>query len=233
MKQQHNMDLMYNNQTDYKLLSIISMVSVTLLIVAMVFTYRPIEFFCFLTPGGVIPFAATYVIAGGIVTEIYGYNNGRRLIFGNFICIFIFNITIFLILKIPSLSHAVYNNAYQMIFNNSITTMLLYSFGFLFGDLINAFCISKWGILTKGKYFITRLIGSSSIGQIFFSIVVIPILYNSSSAGTFFRQFTTTILAKIIIIILLSYPARLLKKIIVHIEKIENSKIIFNPFLKE
>jgi uncharacterized PurR-regulated membrane protein YhhQ (DUF165 family) len=183
---------MTNENKEYKLLSIISMISVTLLIVAMIFTYRSIEFFGFLTPGGVIPFAATYVIAGGIVAEVYGYKNAKKLILGNFACIFVFNITNLCILKIPSASPLTYDNAYHLIFNNSLLTMLLYSLGFLCGDLVNAFCISKWGFLTKGKYFITRLIGACSIGQIFFSIIVLPILYRSSSSSTFFRQFFTT-----------------------------------------
>lgn len=207
------------------------MISVSLLIVAMILTYRPIEMGMFLTPGGVIPFSSTYVIAG-IVSEVYSFRNAKRLIIGNFICIFVFNITMTLMLKIPTPNIA-NNEFYTAIFNNSLYTMLMYSFGFLLGDLINAFCISKWSILTNGKYFITRLIGASVIGQIFFSIVVIPMLYaTNSDLHIFFRQFTTTILAKVLIIIILSYPGKIVKKLLIRAENINKSeqRIIFNPF---
>lgn len=85
----------------------------------------------------------------------------------------------------------------------------------------------------KGKYFIYRLIGSSIIGQIAFSIIVIPMLYSSQSNGSImFRQFTTTILAKMLMIIILSYPSLIFKKILKHVEikKPEETEILFNPF---
>jgi uncharacterized integral membrane protein (TIGR00697 family) len=217
----------------YKFLSCISMISVTLLITAMIFTYRSIEIGPFLTPGGIIPFATTYVIAA-MVCEVYGYNNAKKLIFGNFACIFIFNITIVLLLKLPSPTKSVYDSAYELIFNKSIYTMIMYSVGFLVGDLVNAFCISKWNILTKGKHFISRLIGASAIGQIFFSIIVIPMLYGSdSNSSIFLRQFVTTVLAKILIIVILSYPIKIIKRILMKVENINpnEQRTIFNPFL--
>lgn len=222
------------NNSECNYLPILSMVSVSLLIAAMIFTYRMIEVGPFLTPGGVIPFAATYVMAG-VIAEIYGYANAKKIIWGNFLCIFIFNITINYLLKIPTPSYSVNNASYNIIFNHSLYIMIMYSIGFLVGDRINAFCISKWRILTKGKYFIIRLFGSSIIGQISFSIVVIPMLYGAEfDAFTFIRQFTTTILAKMIVIAFLSYPSFILVKFLKRVEKINlnESQVIFNPFSK-
>src|SRR3990167_11210507 len=94
-------NILINKNYGHKYLSILSMVSITFLIAAMIFTYRIIEIGPFLTPGGVIPFAVTYLIAG-IITEIYGYENARKIIFGNFLCIFVFNLSVWFLLKLPT-----------------------------------------------------------------------------------------------------------------------------------
>lgn len=221
-----------NNGYESKYLSIISMISVCFLIIAMIFTYRIIEFGPFLTPGGVIPFAITYIIAG-IITEVYGYKNARKIIYGNFICIFIFNITVNLILKFPVPLDSAHTESFSFVFDHALFLMFVYSAGFLFGDLANVFFVSKWKILLKGRYFFIRLIGASIIGQLSFSLIVIPSLYiNELSPERLFRQFFTTIAAKLLVILVFSYPSSILVRILKRTEGINliEPRVLFNPF---
>lgn len=227
----NNRNIIINKNYENKFFPVLSMISITLLISAMIFTYRIIEIGPFLTPGGVIPFALTYLIAG-IITETYGYENARKMIFGNFICIFIFNFTVSLLLKLP-ISGASDYAYYNKIFDNALYIMLIYSLGFFFGDLINAFFISKWSRLLKGRFFFFRLIGASLIGQITFSTIVIPALYITQlPPNRLFQQFLTTITSKLLIIIIFSYPSIFITKILKRIEQIdpEEPKVAFNPF---
>ncbi|MFC3908547.1 queuosine precursor transporter [Legionella dresdenensis] len=226
-----NLLISVKRNEEYKYLSVTSMISVTFLICAMVFTYRIIEFGPFLTPGGVIPFAATYLVAA-LITEVYGYKHARKIIFGNFVCIFIFNITVSFLLKLPTPSGINYS-AYNQIFNSALYVMIIYSIGFFFGDYINAFCIAKWRNFLKGKYFFIRLIGASIIGQCSFSIIVIPALYlHTLSPNRLIQQFCTTILAKLLVILILSFPFSVIAKLLMRYENIdsESPKVIFNPF---
>lgn len=233
MKTKNTLITINDADPGYKYLSIISMISVTFLIAAMIFTYHIIEVGPFLTPGGVIPFAITYIMAG-IITEVYSYKNAKRIIYGNFICIFIFNITINLLLKLPIPPDTLIDHSYEAVFDHALLVMGVYSAGFLFGDLINAFFMSKWKALLKGKYFFIRLIGASIIGQISFSMIVIPSLYiNQLSPERLFQQFLTTIAAKIIVIVFLSYPSFIIVKILRKLEEIPSGKpkVMFNPFV--
>ena len=145
-------EIQLNHTINIEYLPIISMISVSFLIIAMIFTYRIIELGPFLTPGGVIPFAITYIIAG-IITEAYGYKNARKIIYGNFICNFVFNITVNFLLKFPVPIGAQNTQSFIVIFDHALFVMCIYSIGFLFGDLANVFFVSKWRGLLKGKYF--------------------------------------------------------------------------------
>lgn len=228
----NDIQISINNTVGSKYLPIISMISISFLITAMIFTYHIIEFGPFLTPGGVIPFAITYIIAA-IVTETYGYRQAKIIIFGNFICIFVFNITVHLLLKFHSPLDASHNEAFSLVFNQALFVMCVYSAGFLFGDLVNAFFVSKWRVLLKGRYFFIRLIGASIIGQISFSTIVIPSLYiGTVEPEMLIRQFITTIAAKILVIIGLSYPSAISVQILRRLEKLTDNlpTVLFNPF---
>lgn len=225
-------NIVINKNYGHKYLSILSMISITFLITAMIFTYRIIEIGPFLTPGGVVPFAITYLIAG-MITEIYGYENARRVIFGNFFCIFIFNLSVFFLLKLPTPSGSNYQS-YSSIFDKSLYIMLIYSSGFFFGDLVNALCISKWHRLLKGRYFFVRLTGASVTGQFIFSIIVIPSLYFTTlPLNKLFQQFYMTIVAKLLVILLFSYPGSIITRVLSILEGVSINNVpvvVFNPF---
>lgn len=206
---------------DFKYLIIISMISVSLLNIAMLFTYRLIEIGPFLVPGGVIVFPLTYVFAD-IVAEVYGYKNARLLIWGNFICILVFNITARALLHLPASSYVPYDGSYHLMFEHSLLIVFGYSMGFACGDFLNAYAISKLGAYWSGRYFVFRSIASSVVGQIVFSVIVSLLIYSSQLEGlALARQFLSTIFMKIIIITIFAYPSYILVLIIRRMEKLD------------
>lgn len=100
----NSIQISINKTGGCRYLPIIAMISISFLITAMIFTYHIIEFGPFLTPEGVVPFAITYIIAA-IVTETYGYKQAKIIIFGNFICIFVFNMIGARVVEPMSLGH--------------------------------------------------------------------------------------------------------------------------------
>lgn len=206
---------------NFKYLMIISMVSVSLLNIAMLFTYRLIEIGPLLMPGGVLIFPLTYIFAD-IITEVYGYKNAKILIWGNFICILVFNLTAKMLLYLPVSSYVAYENSYHLIFRHSLAIVLGYSIGFACGDFFNAYAVSKLGIFLRGKYFVGRSIVSSAVGQIIFSVIVSSLIYSSQlSSFLLFKQFLSTIAVKILIIMLFAYPSALIVFILREIEEID------------
>jgi len=205
------------------------MLSVSFLCLAMILTYRVISFGFFLAPGGVLVFPLTYIFAD-IVAETYGYRNAKLLILGNYFCIVAFNIVGYLLIQLPVPPNVLYEEIFDYLFAHAFTVTFAYGLGFLFGDLINAYVISKWQTLVKGKYFVMRSVGSSIIGLIIFNVVASITIYSSQlSLGQLARQFLTTITIKAVVIILLAYPAYLVVILLRKSEKLQPYDITQEP----
>lgn len=217
---------------NFKYLTRISMISISILTAAMAFTYHIIKLGNFLAPGGVIAFSITYVLAA-IVAEVYGYKNARNFVFSNFICIAVFNLTTTFLLHLPVPQGENYHSAYNVVFGHSFLIMFVYCSGFFVGDLVNTFAISKLKFLTNGRYFIARIIGSSSIGHIVFSIIAIPLLYaKTSDVSAVLYQFFTTVLIKVCIISILAFPSKIIVSFLKRNENVKQyeQEVFYNPF---
>jgi uncharacterized PurR-regulated membrane protein YhhQ (DUF165 family) len=69
--------------TQYKYLTFMAMLSITMMIISMMFTYRVIQLGPFMAPGGVFIFALTYTVAD-IITEVYGLRMVTQVILSTF-----------------------------------------------------------------------------------------------------------------------------------------------------
>jgi uncharacterized integral membrane protein (TIGR00697 family) len=196
------------------------MIAITMMIIAMLFTYRIIKVGPFMTPGAVFIFAMTYTVAD-IITEIYGFNLAKQVIWSTFFCIIFFNLTCFFLIRLPVPSGSNYEQAYNLIFSHGISLMLGFAISFVLSDLINAFAINHWRALLKGKYFWLRSIGSSAVGETLFGIIAAALMYSHyMSFGVFVRVIASTWCFKIITSILMAYPATVVVELLKKAENI-------------
>lgn len=148
----------------------------TCLLTANIIAVKIISLFGLFVPAGIIIFPLSYIL-GDVLTEVYGYENTKTIIWLGFLANLLMVIAIFIAQNLPSAPF--WNN--QSSFNNILgytPRLLLASFtAFLVGSFANSFVMSKMKILTKGRMLWTRTIGSTIIGEGLDSLIFISIAF--------------------------------------------------------
>ena len=90
--------MLKNSNIQFKYLPTFAMVLVAIKLGAMLFVGRNILFGSLLMPGGIIPFCITFLILD-VVTNNYGLDNAKKLIFSLIFCEATFSLIIFLTLQ--------------------------------------------------------------------------------------------------------------------------------------
>ena len=217
---------------DYKFYSIICMLSITFIIIAMSLTYRISELGNFLIPGGLFIFVMSYSIAD-IVAEVYGFRLAKQMIYGNVLCIMIYNFCTSILIKLPVPADASYKNAYDIVYGHGFRLGLGFYISFLVSDYVNSFFMSKWKVKLEGKSVWIRSVGSSIIGETMFSILATSIMYiNIMSNGMVLKQIITTWVIKIILAIVAAYPVVFISNLLKKKEGVDvyDYDIKFSPF---
>lgn len=188
---------------------------------------------------GVIPisilFTGTYFVLLDVITEVYGYYEGKKALYTGLAAYTIFVFTMEFVLNInsqlpPQLSHNIANNdAYELIFNNIYVTWFSVMFCTLVFDIFNIRLLSKWKFLLKGKYFILRSIGSSAFAIILFSLITNLFAFHQQILAGDMKFYLdiniVSITAKIASLIIFSVPAMLLAQ---YLKKSEQLNITYN-----
>jgi uncharacterized integral membrane protein (TIGR00697 family) len=131
-----------------------------------VMMYRLVEIGPFSITAGafLMPF---YYFLGDLIAEVYGFHVARRMIVAVLVCCIIFSIIITLLNQLPVPSNWAYGQDYNIVLGHLIrSTILGIGVAVLIGSYVNAYVISKLKVLTKGRVFIIRCIGSSAIGEL-------------------------------------------------------------------
>jgi uncharacterized integral membrane protein (TIGR00697 family) len=127
-------------------------------------------------PSVLILFPMTYII-DDIITEIYGYNISRKLIwFGllvNILTVCIINVVSIL----PSSNLWKFQGSFENIFSSSTRIFIASSLGYLVGEFLNSFILAKLKILTNGKHLWFRAIFSSLFGVTIDSVLFCTISF--------------------------------------------------------
>lgn len=222
-------------QSQYKALTFLSMIYITLVLAADVLIYKivhlgPIT----LTVGSLItPF---WFVMTDIVAEVYGYQIARRLIWSGIACGLLFTVICVTLINLPSPETWPYQPAYDQVLGKLTRVFIGSVAGVIIGAFTNTYLITKWKILIHGKYFWLRSIGSSVTGQLAFTLITL--LCDLFGLLTF-HQITQLIMISFTIKLILTPLFVLPSSIIVYyLKKLENIDIYdyktnFNPFKLE
>lgn len=136
----------------------------TCLIAANVIAVKIISFGFLILPAGVIVFPLSYIL-GDVITEVYGFQSMRRVIWLGFLCNLIFVVFVWLGQKLPPAPFWGWQEAYETILG-FIPRLLFASFcGYLVGSFSNSFILARMKVLTQGRFLWARTIGSTIIGE--------------------------------------------------------------------
>lgn len=151
-------------------------VFVTCLITSNIIAVKLINVFGFVLTAGIVIFPISY-ICGDVLTEVYGYQQARRVIWLGFLCNLIAIGTIWITQLLPPASFWDGQDAYTRILGYTPRLLLASFLAYLVGEFANSFVLAKLKIATRGRFLWTRTIGSTLVGQGLDSLVFVTLAF--------------------------------------------------------
>jgi uncharacterized integral membrane protein (TIGR00697 family) len=149
---------------------------ITCLISANITAVKLIDVFGLVMPAGIVIFPISY-ICGDVLTEVYGYQQARRVIWLGFLCNLIAVLVIGLGQRLPGAAFWDGQAAYERILGYTPRLLLASFCAYLVGEFANAAIMAKLKIATQGRWLWLRTIGSTLIGQGLDSLIFITLAF--------------------------------------------------------
>ncbi len=143
---------------------ILAALFVTCLITANIIAVKLISLGPFILPAAIFVFPFSYIF-GDVLTEVYGYRWARRVIWLGFLCNLIFVFFAWIGQILPPASSWGAQQAYERILGYAPRLLVASFLGYLAGEFVNSFVLSKMKILTRGRWLWSRTISSTILGQ--------------------------------------------------------------------
>jgi uncharacterized integral membrane protein (TIGR00697 family) len=146
--------------------------------------------------GGTLLFPLAYVF-GDVLTEVYGFRAGRRVIWTGFCALALASLIYFLLRILPadaSWEEYAGSAAFDAILGGMRTggIALASLLGYWVGEFSNSMILSRIKVLMKGKFLWVRTIGSTLVGEFLDSLVFVTV---ASVTGVFgWELFVTLVL---------------------------------------
>ena len=127
---------------------------------------------CFSCTTGLFLFPASYLV-GDLLTEVYGYDKSRRVIWTGFACLLTTNLIILFFRFLPPDPSWGLQAEYSKIFTMSLRVSMASMVAYFCGEFTNSIVIAKLKVLTQGKYQAMRIIASTAAGELVDSILIL------------------------------------------------------------
>lgn len=189
------MQNIFRNDLSFKVFYMLSMLYFTINLIGIPVTYKLITLGPLTGPGGLVILPLIFLIED-IIVEIYGYKLSRFLLWLILSSTIIFSLVIYIIVQLPSPAYWHLQQSYADVFNPTLKSAPAAVLAIFSGRFLNIILMSKWKILTIGKYFWLRSVFSTIIG----SSLALSIFYVISfSGGHTFSEVKTLFFSDIII----------------------------------
>jgi len=118
---------------------------------------------------GTLLFPISYIF-GDVLTEVYGYRCGRRVIWTGFFCSLLMSVSLWIVGILPSEVNWEINvgqQAFYAVLGGVSSGAIVFAslIAYWVGEFSNSFVLAKMKIFTKGRWLWTRTIGSTLIGE--------------------------------------------------------------------
>ncbi|MGE5316457.1 MAG: queuosine precursor transporter [Chloroflexota bacterium] len=114
--------------------------------------------------GGTLLFPLSYIF-GDILTEVYGYQRARKVIWTGFGAALLMSLVLWVVQILPPATDWPNQQAYESLLGFVPRIVLASLIAYFGGAFSNAFILSRMKIATKGRYLWVRTIGSTLIGE--------------------------------------------------------------------
>ncbi len=158
---------------------IIAVVFVTCLITANTIAVKVVSIGTFNLPAAIFVFPLSYIF-GDILTEVYGYQQARKIIWLGFACNLVFVFFAWVGQILPAASFWDKQAAYESILGYTPRLLAASFLGYLVGEFANSFILARMKVMTRGRWLWSRTIGSTVVGQGLDTVIFIIVAF----AGT-------------------------------------------------
>jgi queuosine precursor transporter len=160
---------------------------VTSLITANLVAVKLIDVMGLIMPAGVVIFPISYIV-GDVLTEVYGYEQARRVIWLGFVCNLLTVMTIMLVERLPAPGFWDGQLAYERILGFTPRLLLASFLAYLVGEFANSAVMARMKVATEGRFLWMRTIGSTIVGQGLDSSVFIAVAFYGAMPGSVLMQ---------------------------------------------
>lgn len=180
---------------------VISNIASTKLATATLGSWKPVF------DGGTFLFPLTYIF-GDILTEVYGYQRSRRVIWFALGMNLFASLIFALVGILPTDASSPTKGAFETVLG-FVPQIIAASFvAFFIGEFLNAYVLAKMKVMTKGRWLWTRTIGSTLIGQgadtLVFTVVAFGIGASALPSDVLWNIIQTNYLYKVALEVLLT-----------------------------
>jgi hypothetical protein len=127
-------------------------------------------------PAGVLIFPLAYII-NDVIVEVWGYAKARLIIWAGFGVNVLAALFFMLAIVMPAAPFYEGQDAFQVILGSSVRIVVASLMAYVVGSFLNAYVMSKFKLMTKGKGFSLRAIASTMVGEGADSMIFISIAF--------------------------------------------------------
>ena len=150
---------------NFKHLDTITALFVAVLLISNIASAKIVQFGFLTFDGGTLLFPLSYIF-GDILTEVYGYDRSRKVIWLGFASAILMSITFMAVGALPSATEWTAQAAYDQILGFTPRIVLASLIAYFAGEFSNSFTLAKLKIKTQGRHLWVRTIGSTLVGQV-------------------------------------------------------------------
>lgn len=219
----------------YKYILLISMLFVTVDLAAVSVAYKMVSlnFLFEINSAATFIFPLTYAL-GDIVTEVYGYNMARKLIWLSLFLQLIFALLVTLAIRLPSPEYWHGDEAYITVFGSTLRFVLAGTVANLVSNFMNIYLVSKLKIPMEGRLFWVRSILSTIISGFLMVAIIISVGFTGKDLNALqsWIMFKSTYSCEVLYALMLSIPVALTANFLKRHEKVDvyDYNTNFNPF---
>lgn len=164
-----------NNLTYDYLLGIV-MLYMMLMILSGLLVYKIIAIGPFMVGAGILVTPVLYCLSN-VVTEVYGYQVGRNMMWWFIIISAVFTVFAGALIRLPSPLDFKHQPAFDLILGSMPHVFIAGTIGTLCGISMNNFLVSKLKIIMNGEKYWLRSVTATCGGEIIYNLVAYPIMF--------------------------------------------------------
>ena len=148
----------------YRYFHAVAMLSVASLLIGNTLAMKIIQIGSFTLPAGILCFPIVYIV-NDCLTEVYGYEKTRSVIWWGFICLAFMSFFYYCATLLHPAPFWTEQAAFERLFSFAPRIGFASFIAFLIGSFLNSYVLSRMKIKTKGKHLWARTIGSTIVGE--------------------------------------------------------------------